>query len=176
MAQAPITGHGGTESGETLIEILIALILMGVAITGLLAGVFAVGAVANKNAERTHVGNSAQAFAEELKQPIDPSLPLAFTYVDCAPTYPTFSGTLPGATTYSASILDIEYATSLPGPTSSLAWGSTCPADDLGLQLVTIEVEFTSGSTVTTETITIVKRDAACTYSVAFQNTDQGPC
>lgn len=169
------------ERGETVLEIVITVLIMGIAIVGLLAGLVTIGRTAENNARTTHVGNSAQAFAEEVKQPVlaGATNPNA-TYVDCATTYPAFSGTLPTSATYVATITGIEYLATVPtGPGTAPTFDGACggAADpDLGLQRVTLEVSVTADGTTTAETMTFIKRDTGCTYSTGFQNADQGPC
>jgi type II secretory pathway pseudopilin PulG len=169
-------GAGDGERGETLLEMLITIILMGTAVVGILAGLIAVTNLAARNSQTTHVRNSAQSYAELLKQPVD-----AFEYVPCADesTY----GAIPAdllPTDYEAEVVLVEYARVIPngGPGNSVQFNDTlpsgCPTTDNGLQRLVIEVRSGPDADATSETVVIVKRDARC--SGTYQNVDQGPC
>jgi type II secretory pathway pseudopilin PulG len=169
-------GAGDGERGETLLEMLITIILMGTAVVGILAGLVAVTNLASRNSQTTHVRNSAQSYAELLKQPVQ-----SFEYVPCADasTY----GAIPAdllPTDYEAEIVAIQYAALVPngGPANSVRFNdaqpSTCPTTDNGLQRLVIEVRSGPGGDALSETVAIVKRDARC--SGTYQNVDQGPC
>jgi type II secretory pathway pseudopilin PulG len=160
------------ERGETLFEILITLILMGVVIVGILAGLASVTRLAAYNSQTTHVRNTAQSYAELLKQPVG-----AAEYQPCATaaSYPPMTGTMAPSTSYTATVIAVHYATLLPSgaPGTNVTWGTGPCTTDLGLQRLEIEVRVGTGPT-RSETVTIIKRDARCSHS--YQNTDQGPC
>jgi type II secretory pathway pseudopilin PulG len=170
------------ERGETLLEMLITIILVGTAVIGILAGLVAVTNLASRNSQVTHVRNTAQSYAEMLKQPVD-----AFEYVPCAlaPT-PTTPGTYPDIDAsllpagYTAVIKEIHHATLIPNgsPSQNVSWTAglptSCPTSDQGLQRLVVEVQVTSGGPTRAATVTVIKRDARC--SGTYQNVDQGPC
>lgn len=170
------------ESGETLLELLITMILMGLAVVAILSGLFAVTRLADYNSKTTHVGSSAQSYAEQLKQPVVLGAVADYTYVPCATvtpaSYPDFTGYLPNTSTYTARIVTIEYISILPSGSSGSqpTWSTTCPSTDYGLQRITVEVEVDDGVSNESEQVTLVKRDASCSYSSTYDNLDQGPC
>jgi Tfp pilus assembly protein PilV len=180
--RTPHAGAAAGDRGETLIEILVTIILMGLAVVGILAGTITALRISDANARRTHTGNTAQSFAEELKQPVQ-----GMEYIPCAkpapstPHYPAYSGTLPSGATYTATIADIKYVNAIPTGGGVATWTSACTVaagTDSGLQRITLEVEVANVAGTTTETLTVVKRDARCTiqYSAQYTNSDRGPC
>ncbi|HEX7135201.1 MAG TPA: hypothetical protein VF228_21690 [Iamia sp.] len=183
-------GREEAEAGETLIEILVTLILMGTAVIGILAGIASVLHLSDINSRRTHVGNTAQTFAEQIKQPVldmvykpCATVPVSPTAPATTTTYPPFSGTLPGsAGTYTARVTNVAYINVISASGGTNTWTSSCTptaaGTDRGLQRLTIQVEVTIGGGTTTETLSVVKRDARCNvqYSSLYVNTNQGPC
>lgn len=189
-----------TEAGETLTETLMTMVLMSLVVLGLLAGLFAVARIVDRNNRVTHAGNTAQSFVEQLKQPVNvcqeadtndcdeagASWLDGFEYVECADagTYREFEGVLPDQdegddpddSAYEVRIADVQYASSIPAGSSAITWSDACPSVDLGLQLITVEVTATRGSQAITETVPLVKRDARCEYSPEYESTDEGPC
>ena len=135
------------ESGDTLVEVLMAVVIMGIAFVGLLAGL---GTAIRLSA--THRGQSSAdvvlvSAAESVKSQ---------TYVPCpgltTSSYnPTLGVTLPSG--WSASNVTI---TSVKGWNGS-AFG-TFPATDLDLQLITIRAT-SPDNQASVETVDVVKRD-----------------
>lgn len=162
------------EAGETLIETLVTMILMGLAVVGILAGLVSVARLSSVNSRTTHVRNSAQSYAELLKQPVE-----TWAYVACADetTYPAIDpDVLPDG--YTAEIIEVQHAGLVPNGSASnitATWGATCQSPDKGLQRIIVEVEIDGGLDDTRrQTVAIVKRDAVCSHT--YQNVDQGPC
>lgn len=167
-----------SERGETLVETLITMALMSVIVLGLLAGLAAVSKLVSHNNRVTNASNTAQSYAEQLKQPVDDHV-ASMEYRSCVDgpvDYPAFTGQVPSAA-YTVEIDEVQFASALTGGGSpAVTWSPDCPSQDLGLQLITVEVTVTRGSRSLTETVAIVKRDARCDYSVDYENLDLGPC
>lgn len=161
------------ERGETLLEILITVMLMGIAVVGILAGLFSVIRIADRTTRSTQAANTAQSFAENLKQPVS-----TLQYVPCATGYPDFAA-VPAAT-YTAQITKVERLSQVIVPGNQPAWtDAPCAAatDDRGLQRLTITVTSDDGTGPIVQTLRIVKRDARCSqYSSLYANSNQGPC
>lgn len=175
-------------------ETLITVILMGMAVLGILAGLVAVVLVVDHNSRVTHAGNTNQSYIEQLKQPVD-SVEAGVAdmeYEPCATVanYNTdfkFIGGLPdgkapGVSEYTVEVTDVKYTTKPIPPAvypTVVPWSSSCtPATDGGLQLLTVRVRVQRGTQIITETVPLIKRDARCKaiYSPDYVNTDQGPC
>lgn len=72
---------GLAEAGETLLEVLFSVMLMGVAFTAILGGMFTSARVAKLNQEKTRASVALQAYAERLLQPVGNT-----AYRPCAPS------------------------------------------------------------------------------------------
>ena len=177
-----MTGPGGArgsgaaagEAGETLIETLITIALMGVVVVAILAGVLTAIRVSGDAELATRAANGTQAYAEQLKQPVE-----TMEYKPCATgpsganAYPAITSTLPGS--FTAEVIEVEYLSAPVATGSSPTWSSSC-GSDLGLQRLTVEVSTPDGTAGKTEVVRLVKRDSRCNYSGLYQNRDQGPC
>lgn len=182
--------HGGQpsrarpdERGETLIESLVTILLLGLAVVGLLAGFVTVARLTDQNDRTTHAANYAQSFAEQLKQPVSDDV-AAMEYRPCgeagAGDYQLVGDELIGDVSYDEVDVEVQFASSLPSSGGgTVSWSSTCPGEDLGLQLVTVEVTVRRGDDGEpfTETLSVIKRNARCEDQYEeYENTDQGPC
>jgi type II secretory pathway pseudopilin PulG len=138
------------EVGETLLELLVTVSIMGTVFVGVLAGIGTVFVATDSHRQDATAEAVLRSYAERLEDPTD------VPYVDCATagTYVSPTGfTLPAAPGWTASV------------TSALIWQgdtpptftSTCAADK-GLQQLTLRVTSPAGDHQATETIVIVKR------------------
>jgi type II secretory pathway pseudopilin PulG len=175
------------ERGETLAEVLVTIVLMGIGFLAVLSAIFTSVNVSTINADRTAASLNVQGWAETLQQPsryIPPgstSPPSSYsTYVDCANpgsygTPSTGGGTLnPG---FTATIVSIDLLTDFTGgqPNFTTPLGTCYGSGDKGLQRITLRVESpTHKGKKAVETVTIVKRDSRC--PATFNNADLGPC
>ncbi len=170
------------ERGETLLELLVTMVLMGIAVVGVLAGLLAVARQANYSSETTSLGNTGQSYAEALKQPV-----LDTAYIECATPhgpgsarpYPLLEALdpdlVPGQ--YVARITAIDYLQNPPDgtPADEADWGPGCTVgSDKGLQRITVTVTSESSVSERTGTVTLIKRNQTC--SATYQNRFQGPC
>lgn len=110
------------ESGETLVEVLLAVMIIGVGVTGLLGGLGTGVAMSGVQQQHAVTETAVRHVAETVR---------AAPFVPCATTYTT------AAPTVDVTVLAMEI----------LHWDgdsfeSTCPAVDI-LQLVTVSVEST---------------------------------
>lgn len=113
-----------SERGETLIEVMCTVILMGTGFVAILSAIFTATNISDANHQRTKASISVQAFAESLLQPAfpPPASPgptyfpqQSYNYLPCAAwsgaygVIDTGSGLLP--TGYTATITRIRYFT-----------------------------------------------------------------
>lgn len=179
--------EGPGERGETLIEMMVVIVVMGLGIVAILTGLLGLTRVTDSTAQMTRANLAAQSYAEQLKQPVLSSAATT-SYKPCATAagganpYPAFSGTLPtGGATWTATVTAVEVAT-VPAPgtgTGSVTFSTACTTGtDTGLQRLTIEISSGARNFPAKETVRILKRQTSCTniYSADYQNTDQGPC
>ena len=115
-------GRSRGERGESLIEILGTIVLLGFGFVFLLQGIFTVAAVSDSNQQRTRASITAQAYVESLIQPVSipeaPSTTSATavdqidftTYIPCA--IPGTYGGPPGGALpagYTATVTKVRY-------------------------------------------------------------------
>jgi len=129
-----------SQAGETLIEVLVAITLMGIGFSAVIGGIYTAVRLAETNQRYTKASISVQAFAESLQQPAR-DIPAGATpsqiansvslYRPCAtPETPSDPGTYNihglGAPAYtvptgwSAKIIKIEYFTNFSSPLTGL--------------------------------------------------------
>lgn len=142
----PSAARLGDERGDTLVEILVAVAILGIAFVGILAGLATAISLSGRQRGQASADIVLVSAADSVKSQ---------TYVSCptasAASYSATSGvTLP--TGWSASNLTITAFKSWNGT----AWSATCPASDKNVQLVTITAAAPDGKT--TESVDVVKR------------------
>ncbi len=164
------------ERGETLVEIMVAVVFMGLVVVSLLGGLFTLIKVADVNTQKTRSSVALQSYAEQIKQPVTAAVTGA-TYVPCAGTssYGTFSGALP--TGYTVEVTGVKHLSGyvVDGPFRKPQFGTTCTAaTDLGLQQITVKVDTGDRAHRVRDTVVITKRNTTCPPN--FSNADLGPC
>lgn len=198
-ARRPAAGSG--ERGETLIEVMTAVVLMGIAFSAILGALLTATTIARQNAQNTRAAAAAQAFGETLVAPVVDlngpestgggvdnyvrcGVPGSYTYT--LPTDPTgaAAGRQPffGYTVEVVSIQFLDWGPSATYPTGFdsfgkpqwLAENAGCyftQNSDGGLQRLRIVVK-RNGEIV--DALIVVKRDPGC--PTTFNNADLGPC
>jgi type II secretory pathway pseudopilin PulG len=121
-----------SEDGETLVELLISVSILGIAVVGIVAGMATALTASDANRKQGVVEAQLRNFAEAVT---DPSAP----YVECATTgsYANPPGfALPAG--YSATVTSVRYfdGNGSPGFTGS------CPSNpDNGVQVITVRIQ-----------------------------------
>jgi Tfp pilus assembly protein PilV len=147
------------DRGETLLELLITVVIMGVAVVALVGGIATSIRMSDIHRKQAAAGAYVRAYAEEIETRVAAS---PSTYSPCALTYPAFTA-LVGNSTYTANITAITYW-------NGSVFSGTCTTDT-GVQKVSLSV--TAGDTVA-ETLDVIIRkpcrsatdfplDAVCT-------------
>ncbi len=136
------------ERGETLLELLIAIAILGIAVVAIVAGIATALTASDVNRKQARVETLLRNYAEAVTNP-------AVGYVECATTgsYPSAPTgfTLPSG--YSISITSMAYWNA----DNPATFTSTCPANpDNGVQRVTVRVN--SSDVRGDKTLTFVKR------------------
>ncbi len=137
------------EDGETLLELLVTVTIMGIAFVAILAGVAVAITASDSLRDEAVAEGVVRNYAERVADPDD------VPYVDCAPTsaYATPPGfAVPAG--WSASVTAVAYWQGNNPPT----FGGSCPSPDRGLQQVTLRVQSPAGQQQATETVVVVKR------------------
>lgn len=163
--RAPARARG--QAGETLLELIIASALLGLAVVGIIGGVFTAITVSDLHREQTSAVTVLRSFAEELKSPDG-----TYAYRACddpvvanRPPYPAYTPPAPHDD-YVAQVVSIEY---LQDATASTPVYAGCPASDQGAQRLTLRVESPPDAPRrASEEMVIVKRDARCDVGSTF--------
>jgi Tfp pilus assembly protein PilV len=136
------------DSGETLIELLVAIVVIGIGVTALLgAWEIAVGS-SSFNADQSKAQATLRSWAESISAVSDSG---AYAYVPCASpaSIPAASG-LP--TGFTAVVSGVRYWT-------ASGWSSTCPSPDLGAERISLTVTSPSGLYPSlSQTLNVVRR------------------
>jgi type II secretory pathway pseudopilin PulG len=142
--------RGRSEGGETLLELLVSVTIMGTAFVAIIAGFGTTLMATDVHRQAATAETVIRSYAERMQDPVD------VPYVDCATTSsyadpPGFSLPTPD---WSASVTKVLAWQGDTPPTFAAA----CPAAGAGLQQLTLEVRSPAGVHQATETIVIVKR------------------
>jgi type II secretory pathway pseudopilin PulG len=132
----------GSDSGESLIELLIALVIMGIAVVAIVGGIATSIIISDIHRKQATAGADVRSYAEAIQNAVTTT------------GYPT-CGNLPAGFTFSAG----------PGYTASVTdskvWNGTdfvpCGATDLGIQRLSVQVASDDGRA--TETLDVVIRN-----------------
>ncbi|MFV0315921.1 MAG: prepilin-type N-terminal cleavage/methylation domain-containing protein [Microthrixaceae bacterium] len=142
------------QSGVSLIEVTIAVMLIGIALLATLSLLYAIVLTSGTHQSKVRVGNRAAELAEAIDD---------MDYIPCpgADQGALYESALNLATdaTYTEEIVDVQYLASDDDPVA--AWSDTCPDPDQGAQRVTVSVQARTRGQVSTELV-FVKRDTRC--------------
>ena len=192
-ASSGAAGRVRTEAGETLIELLVAIVLMGIAFTSILGALYTSARVAQINQRNSKASIALQGLAEVLLQPSRGTL--ASTYIPCATgsvagpvdsykaALPDIGAVPPG---WDWNVVKVRYGAdpeAIPANADVYKAAFTrtkaqCDSEgDNKLQELTIEVTNTNAPAAEkiTRQLVIVKRDRSCP-TTNFSNADKGPC
>jgi prepilin-type N-terminal cleavage/methylation domain-containing protein len=141
------------ERGETLIELLITVTIMGVLFVAVMAGTATSIAMSDFHRQDGTAEGVIRAYAERVADPTD------VPYVDCGSvttaTYATPIGfTLPN-TDWTASVTSVVF---WQGAGSNPQFSGVCPSPDKGLEQLTLQVQSKAGKNQARESVVIVKR------------------
>jgi len=142
------------DRGESLVELLFAIAIMGTAVVAMLAGLATAVVISDQHRKQASAGAQVRTFAEAVEKAVNNS-PTA--YVDCASStaYASAFAAEPG---YARSVVEVRYWT-------GSAFSPSCGTDQ-GVQRVTVRVE--SNDNRASETIDVIIRkpcragDPAC--------------
>ncbi len=132
------------QDGTTLLEVLITIMIISVAFTALLGGLFTAVVASSLNKKLATAEATVRAYGEFMKRA---------AYASCATTYSNSGFVAP--TGYTASLTTIRYWNPV-----ARSFGATCASPDGGMQLLTLRVvsgDGTGGGEAA-EQIQVVKR------------------
>lgn len=131
---------GRSESGTTLIELLVAVAIMGIAFVTIIGGI------------GTAIIGSGQQKRQASADVVLRTATEAITYQPCAATY-----TLPAAPGYNVAVGPVSYWNGVTNQFEA-SLPSSCPAADGGLQLMEVTVTSTGAGPSTTQSLQVVRR------------------
>lgn len=141
------------ERGETLAELLMTIVIMGIAFVSILGGLGTAIALSGVHRGQANADVTLVSAADAVKSnTLNPYV--ACPSVTTSSYNPTSGVTLPSG--WSASNITITSVQKLDGST----FHATCPATDHGLELITIQI-ITPGTPSTTESVDVLKRNPA---------------
>ena len=170
------------QSGETLLELLITIVLLGTGIIAILSGLLTLVQTSELTANSTQASLLVQSYAEQLEQPMNASTNLT-TYLPCSPGAPQSATVTAYNTTYPATglpntnwtvqVVHVDFPTHAIQSQATPDWNDICPATgDIGFQRLYIEAYANTANHPDKEQLVIVKRNQACPAGSA----DPGPC
>ena len=137
-----------SEDGATLVETLVAVLILGIAAVAILAGLQLSVTASDIHRKQTSDGANVRSFAEKIEQHLNTT----GNYVKCAGANvyrDAIAYTLPGH--------DVQQAAAEPlNGDGSVATGGTCPTRAQGVQRLRLTVSSADGRSA--ETLTIVVR------------------
>jgi Tfp pilus assembly protein PilV len=155
-----------SQAGETLIETLMTVAIMGIAFTAVFGAIWTSIRIADSASKTSKADTLVRAFAEDMKQRDGDAAYVPCTTAGGTVTYlawpvpQEYRNPTTGVVQYTATVTKIRY---LSGYSSGVPqWSNTCPAHDLGAQELTLTATgpITDPSVRGTESVTITKRDA----------------
>ena len=192
-----------SQLGETLIEVLVAIVLMGTGFSAIIGSLYTSARIAEVNQRNTKASVALQTIAESILQPARPNL--SSTYIPCASVASPSStdaykdamvgnpANLRGTWTWRTKMIRYAadpaifvapdlYKVSFTRSRNSCQnlSASNYNGRDAGLQEITIEVSNDANGTLpasqrVVQTLVFVMRDRQCP-TANFSNADSGPC
>jgi type II secretory pathway pseudopilin PulG len=145
------------DRGESLIEILVAVLILGLTVTAIMGGLLTSVKLSDVHRKQATAGADVRSYAESVTRAV-----AAGGYQPCAGTsaYLPVSGTSPTAVHFTPSagvtptVVRVEYWSD-SGPATPGTWQPSC-STDLGLQRVTLQVQSTD-SRATEQTVVVLR-------------------
>jgi type II secretory pathway pseudopilin PulG len=141
------------EEGETLLELLISITILGIAVVAIASGITVSIVVSDIHRKEANAGAYVKSYGEAIQNTVATT-----GYVECATTstYASPAGfSLPSNINYAASISAVQYATTAGG------WSGSCT--NAGAERLTLKVASTDGRA--TESLIIVVRNCGLSCS-----------
>jgi prepilin-type N-terminal cleavage/methylation domain-containing protein len=140
----PATRPPGDDAGLTLVEVLVAVAILGIGVVSVLGGLMTSIKVSSDGQTTTEVRNALRSYAEAVT---------AATYVDCAPDS-TYAAAAVGFTPPAGASADDVVSYLASASAASAAFGTDC-SSDAGLQRVALTVTTADGGA---QSLSVVKR------------------
>ena len=161
---------GGAEQGETLIEVMITVAILGVSMVAILAALWTTMRVGDQNRKASTADLVLRDYAETLNATGPTTIgsrTYDASYIPCdtlgtTGSYPAYTPAAPNAA-YQATITKIQFLNGYSGTAPVWKDQSTgCPTGgDQGLEQLTLHVKGTDPAVPGDETVTVVKRNTS---------------
>jgi type II secretory pathway pseudopilin PulG len=153
MMSAPRSSR--SEDGDTLIEVLFALVIIALSVSALLGALITAVATSGEHRSLSVEDTLLRSYAETAEYQIQVQSTPVPLFTQCASSYPVTYSMPPGSAGYSVSITGIQYW-------NGSGFDSSCGANDKkGVQLITVS----STGPGATQTLSFVVRDPSDTPS-----------
>jgi Tfp pilus assembly protein PilV len=142
------TSPGRGERGETLVELLVTVVVLGTCIVSLLLGVATAVSSSDTHRQDSTGEGVLRSFAERLTDPRD------VPYQNCAGvgTYPIAPAGFSAPSGWTISITGVSYLQ------TDNSYSGSCPGTDLGAQQLTLQAVSPHVKNGATVTVAVVKR------------------
>jgi Tfp pilus assembly protein PilV len=130
VSGAELQGDAGREAGESLLELLVAVVILGVAVVAIVGGLGVSVLMSDVHRKQTDAGAAARSYAEALQAGVAASP----TQYNCAGTYAVPAGVSVPATVGPPSLSVKWWAP------ATKTWTAGSCGTDVGVQQVTVEV------------------------------------
>jgi type II secretory pathway pseudopilin PulG len=142
------------DQGETLLELIIAIAIMGIAVVAIAGGITTTVLVSDSHRKQATAGAYVRSYGEAIQNTVATS-----GYVECAttttPSYLSPAGfSLPSNISYTASITEVQYATSTGG------WSTSCGSN--GAERLRLQVRSADGRANEELLVVVRKCGASC--------------
>jgi type II secretory pathway pseudopilin PulG len=136
----PAGGSTANEKGESLLELLIALAIIGIAVVAIIGGLGTAIFMSDVHRKQSTAGAALHTYAEAISNAVAASPP-AYAYLSC-PTLATYGSPagFSAPTGYTAQVTAISYWND-----SSLTFSSICSSPDGGMQKLSLRVASNDG-------------------------------
>lgn len=139
----------GGQRGETLLELLVTITIMGAAFVAILTGVGVAIASSDSHRQEATAEGVLRSYAERIEDSAEPST----TYAECATTGSYAPAGFTAPTGWTVSVTNVAYLQ------TGNTFGGSCPSNpDLGAQQLTLLAVSPHAKNGATETVVIVKR------------------
>jgi type II secretory pathway pseudopilin PulG len=140
----PRPPHPANDQGETLLELIIAIAIMGIAVVAIVSGIVTSILMSNVHRKESSAGAYVRDYAEKIENKV-----AAGGYVPNATT--TSYAYTPTDTRYAASIKTVQCWT-------GSAWTGCTVANDIGVQQLTLLVKTTADTRASESLVLVIRK------------------